>query len=71
MVERIVNEVHSIIYNDDIMRCVKCCDVCQKIKLTQPARHAELIYFTRCRPNQLITTDLAGPFPVAHRTLQS
>ncbi|RNA36430.1 hypothetical protein BpHYR1_040712 [Brachionus plicatilis] len=59
VVERIVNQVHSIIYNghlgkskrmskitdrfyrpflkDDIMRCVKCCDVCQKIKLTQPA----------------------------------
>ncbi|RMZ99021.1 Retrovirus-related Pol poly from transposon, partial [Brachionus plicatilis] len=84
VVERIVNQVHSTIYNghlgksktmskitdrfyrpflkDDIMRCVKCCDVCQKIKLTQPARHAELIYLTPCRPNQLITTDLAGPF---------
>ncbi|RNA09810.1 Retrovirus-related Pol poly from transposon [Brachionus plicatilis] len=89
VVERIVNQVHSTIYNghlgksktkskitdrfyrpflkDDIMRCVKCCDVCQKIKLTQPARHAELIYLTPCRPNQLITTDLAGLFPVTHR----
>ncbi|RNA08199.1 Retrovirus-related Pol poly from transposon, partial [Brachionus plicatilis] len=70
VVERIVNQVLSTIYNghlgksktmskitdrfyrpflkDDIMRCVKCCDVCQKIKLTQPARHAELIYLTPC-----------------------
>ncbi|RNA22772.1 retrovirus-related pol poly from transposon, partial [Brachionus plicatilis] len=58
---------HFTFVDDDIMRCVKCCDVCQKIKLTQPARHAELIYLTPCRPNQLITTDLAGPFPVTQR----
>ena len=52
------------------MRCVKCCDVFQKIKLTQPARHAELIYLllrTPRRPIQLITTDLEGLFQVIHR----
>lgn len=64
---KITDRFYRPFLKDDVKECVKCCDVCQKIKLTQPARHAELIYLTPCRPNQLITTDLAGPFPVTHR----
>lgn len=43
---------------------VKCCDICQKVKSTQPLRDGEMIYLRPCRPNQIITTDIAGPFPV-------
>ncbi|CAF0993979.1 unnamed protein product [Brachionus calyciflorus] len=46
---------------DDIKNCIKLCDVCQKVKANQQEHKAELLYLTPCRPNQLITTDLAGP----------
>ncbi|RMZ99441.1 hypothetical protein BpHYR1_034098 [Brachionus plicatilis] len=67
---KITDRFYRPFLKDDIMRCVKCCDVCQNIKLTQPVRHAELIYLTPCRSNQLITTDLAGPYPTNSCTEQ-
>ncbi|CAF1114592.1 unnamed protein product, partial [Brachionus calyciflorus] len=47
---------------DDIKNCIKLCDVYQKVKANQREHKAELLYLTPCRPNQLIRTDLAGPF---------
>ena len=41
---------------------IQQCEMCQKVKLTQPARLAELLFLTPSVPNQLITTDIAGPF---------
>ncbi|CAF0837309.1 unnamed protein product [Brachionus calyciflorus] len=52
---------------DEIKIFVKHCDVCQKIKSTQPKRHAELIYLTPSRPNEMITTDLTGSFKTTAR----
>ena len=38
------------------------CDTCQKIKRTEKEQKALLIVIKPQRVNQLITTDLAGPF---------
>ncbi|CAF0983933.1 unnamed protein product [Brachionus calyciflorus] len=47
--------------------CIKLCDVCQKVKANKQEHKAELLYLSPCRPNQLITTDLAGPFKSTSR----
>ncbi|CAF0975241.1 unnamed protein product [Brachionus calyciflorus] len=41
---------------------VKQCDICQRVKNTQPKRLGELHYLKPCRPNQIVTMDIAGPF---------
>ena len=43
---------------------MKECDTCQKVKITQPVRKGELHIIRRSRPNELITSDITGPFPL-------
>lgn len=46
-----------------IEKFVRKCDICQKIKFTQPIRRGELHIIRSSRPNELVTSDIAGPFP--------
>ncbi len=41
---------------------MRTCDICQKIKNEQSKKQAEMLIITPIKPNQLITTDIAGPF---------
>ena len=48
-----------------IDKCIKTCDVCQKIKISNRAKNlAQLIIIKPRRANQFVTTDLASPFKV-------
>ena len=47
---------------EDIISCKQTCDIFQKIKEGTGRKIAELLYITPFKPNQLITTDLTGPF---------
>lgn len=46
----------------EIKKLVKECEVCQKVKNTTRPHKGELDFLTPCRPNELITVDIAGPF---------
>ena len=46
---------------EEIIKVVRTCDVCQKIKTEQSKKLAEMLIITPTKPNQLITTDIAGP----------
>jgi hypothetical protein len=46
---------------------VKCCDSCKKVKITQPKRKAELQPIESTQPNELWTSDIAGPFDDTER----
>jgi hypothetical protein len=59
---KITDRFYRPFLKDEIKECIKCCEICQKTKTTQPQRLAEMLYLTPCKPNQLITTDIAGPF---------
>ena len=47
---------------DDVVDYVKICDTCQKIKTTRSDKSAEIHNILPTRTNQLVATDLAGPF---------
>ncbi|CAF0882494.1 unnamed protein product [Brachionus calyciflorus] len=46
-----------------IINYVKNCDMCQRVKNTQPKRLGNLLQLSPNRPNEIITMDVAGPFP--------
>lgn len=64
---KITERFYRPFLKEDIKKCVKECEVCQKTKKTQPERRAELMYLTPCRPNQIVTTDITGPFKTTSR----
>ena len=65
--QRIVSRMYRPDLKDDIRRIIQTCDICQKIKRAQPTHIAEMMYLTPYKPNQLVTTDLAGPFKITER----
>ena len=52
---------------DEVIKFIKCCDACQRNKITQPVRRAELKPLTSSYPNQIVTIDLAGPMPITSK----
>lgn len=46
---------------EEIDNFIKTCDICQKIKREQVKSVAEMFYLSPSKPNQIVTTDLAGP----------
>ena len=64
---KIISRMYRPCLKEDIRKCIQSCDICQKIKRAQPAYIAEMMYLTPYKPNQLVTTDLAGPFKVNER----
>ncbi|CAF1141079.1 unnamed protein product, partial [Brachionus calyciflorus] len=64
---KITDRFYRPLLKDEKKECIKHCEICQKTKNTQPKRLAEMLYFTPCRPNQIITTDLTGPFTKTER----
>jgi len=59
--EKIIQRMYRPFLKEDIIKIVKSCDMCQKIKAQQSKNLAQLLYLTPMKPNQLITTDIAGP----------
>ncbi|CAF1034793.1 unnamed protein product, partial [Brachionus calyciflorus] len=47
----------------EIKKAIKECETCQKIKITTKPNKGELHFLTPTKPNELLTMDLAGPFP--------
>ena len=52
---------------EEVIKVVQTCDICQKIKKEHSKKLAEMLYLTPTRPNQLITTDIAGPLKETER----
>ena len=65
--QKIVSRMYRPDLVDAIRKCIQTCDTCKKIKRAQPSHIAEMMYLTPYKPNQLVTTDLAGPFKVTKR----
>jgi hypothetical protein len=61
--KRILNRFYRPGLKAQIFKHVKECDSCQKIKTTQPTRKGELLFLQPERFNQIVTMDIAGPFP--------
>ena len=66
-VEKIKARFYRPFLNQEVKLFIKTCDRCQRVKNTQPKRRAELQYLRASRPNQLVTLDLAGPYPKTER----
>ena len=64
---KIVERFYRPFLKDKIKNYIKHCEICQKTKQTQPERLGSLHYLTPSRPNELITTDITGPFVLTNR----
>ena len=64
---KITERLYRPLLAERVKECLKRCDTCQKIKKTEKEHRAQLIYLKPYRTNQLITTDLAGPFKISVR----
>ncbi|RNA10416.1 Retrovirus-related Pol poly from transposon, partial [Brachionus plicatilis] len=64
---KIIERFYRPFLKEEIKNCIKHCDICRKTKSKKNEGLAELLYLTPCRPNQLITTDFAGPFKTTSR----
>ncbi|RNA42826.1 Retrovirus-related Pol poly from transposon [Brachionus plicatilis] len=59
---KIMERFYRPFLRQEIKKLVKECEVCQKVKNTTRPHKGELHFLTPCRPNELITVDIAGPF---------
>ncbi|RNA33479.1 Retrovirus-related Pol poly from transposon, partial [Brachionus plicatilis] len=50
-----------------IKNFIKTCDMCQRVKITQPNRLGELKRLEPKKFNHIVTIDMAGPFPKSNR----
>jgi hypothetical protein len=64
---KITSRFYRPFIKKDVKNFIKECDSCQKIKEYIHKHNANLLFLTPSRPNQLVTTDFAGPFKVTVR----
>ena len=64
---KIMDRMYRPQLKEDVIKTIQTCDICQKIKLIQNKNLAQMLYLTPIKPNQLITTDIAGPFKATTR----
>ena len=65
--QKITERMYRPQLKHEIINVVRTCDICQKIKQDHIKRLAELLSITATKPNQLITTDIAGPLKETER----
>ncbi|RNA25784.1 Retrovirus-related Pol poly from transposon, partial [Brachionus plicatilis] len=59
---KIMERFYRPFLRQEIKKLVKECEVCQKVQNTTRPHKGELHFLTPCRPNELITVDIAEPF---------
>ena len=65
---KITERMYRPFLSKRIDKCIKTCDVCHKIKISNREKKlAQLMIIKPRRANQLVTIDLAGPFKVTIR----
>jgi hypothetical protein len=65
--QKIIERMYRPKLKEKVIEVIKTCDKCQKINHQQSKRLAEMLIITPTKPNQLITTDIAGPFKETSR----
>ena len=64
---KLIERFYRPFLKEDVKNLVRQCDICQRIKNPKYKFNAEILYLTPCRPNQIVTTDIAGPFKTTLR----
>ena len=62
-IKKVTERFYRPFLKKTIAEFVKRCDICQKVKANYNKSRGQLMYLKPREPNQIITMDIAGPFP--------